>query len=165
MLNYNHKCTHMMGTCSNYTRGLVWLQPHLATPWLCHCFQLLKDQVSTSRCLHHWWHGLCSDWSRIICTWCKSLSSLLDVIMYTVTFKLICLSFSSIHAQVSQGDQTLCVSGFTGIDLPANVGPLWILSDVFIGIYYTEFDITNKRLIGICSYQDLIEQLKQWSVE
>ena len=22
---------------SNYTRGLVWLQPHLTIPWLCHC--------------------------------------------------------------------------------------------------------------------------------
>lgn len=50
--------------------------------------------------------------------------------------------------QISAGGQSECLSGFMGIDLPASLGPQWILGDVFIGTYYVEFDVKQKR-VGI----------------
>jgi cathepsin D len=35
------------------------------------------------------------------------------------------------------------MSGFVGMNLP---GSLWILGDIFIGQYYTEFDAEKNRV-------------------
>ena len=48
--------------------------------------------------------------------------------------------------QVSAGGEEQCVSGFLGLDLPPSAGPLYILGDLFMSAYHTEFDVGNNRV-------------------
>lgn len=43
-------------------------------------------------------------------------------------------------------DETICLFGMTGLDVPAPAGPLYILGDVFMRAHYVKFDAGNKRL-------------------
>uniref|UniRef100_A0A6G1S7J2 Lysosomal aspartic protease n=1 Tax=Aceria tosichella TaxID=561515 RepID=A0A6G1S7J2_9ACAR len=70
--------------------------------------------------------------------------SLLPDMVFTISGKEFTLKPEQYILKVSAVGRTVCLSGLFGMDL--QVGKLWILGDVFIGPYYTVFDLGQKRL-------------------
>jgi len=67
----------------------------------------------------------------------------LPVINFTFDGKDYPLEGKDYVLKIEQGGAAMCLSGFMGIQTP---GGLWILGDVFLGRYYSEYDVGNKRV-------------------
>jgi phytepsin len=76
---------------------------------------------------------------------CSTLPTLPNV-KVTIAGTLFVLTPSQYILNITTGGQSICLSGFIGMDIPPPYGPLWILGDIFMGAYYTQFDFANKRV-------------------
>ncbi|XP_061495747.1 cathepsin E-like [Rhineura floridana] len=76
---------------------------------------------------------------------CRRLSSL-PPITFTIRHRKFTLTPEQYIIRETNGEESLCISGFQALDLGTLNTQMWILGDVFMSAYYCVFDRGNNRV-------------------
>ncbi|CAD6890751.1 unnamed protein product [Tilletia controversa] len=86
--------------------------------------------------------GAKKSWNGAYTVDCEKISSLPDLTL-NIDGKKYPLSAEDYILNV----QGSCISSFQGLDIPAPLGPIWVVGDVFLRKYYTVYDL-GKNAVG-----------------
>ncbi|KAL8166318.1 hypothetical protein V2J09_007817 [Rumex salicifolius] len=76
---------------------------------------------------------------------CGLLSSMPNV-TFTIGGKPFILTPEQYMVKAGGGDATICLSGFTALDASLMSDTLWVVGDIFMGVYHTVFDAGNLKI-------------------
>lgn len=76
---------------------------------------------------------------------CKRISKMPNV-TFLIGSKPFILTPEQYILKTGERATNVCFSGFIALDVPPPRGPMWILGDVFMGVYHTVFDFGDLQL-------------------